>query len=206
MGATDQVTQHDKKNLACGGHPHMDATGARIRQGTHSTRRVCNGGGRNVREEFTAFLSNYLRRAIKHLIPGTLLYIFITGGVAEIPAAAEDAGLELKNICAWVKSNAGMRSLYRSQHEFVFVFKYGKAPHRNNVELGRHGRFRTNVWQYPGCNSFERSSEEGNLLAMHPTVKPVQLLADAILDCARLGGAPDPGGHYSPFHKQRCTA
>ncbi|MEH2688627.1 DNA methylase N-4 [Bradyrhizobium diazoefficiens] len=135
-------------------------------------------------EEFTAFLNGYLRRAMEHLTQGALLYIFMDWRhSAEILAAATAVGLELKNICAWVKSNAGMGSFYRSQHEFVFVFKYGRGSHRNNVELGRHGRFRTNVWQYPGCNSFERNGEEGNLLALHPTVKPVQLLADAILDC-----------------------
>lgn len=133
---------------------------------------------------FTDFLSGFMRHATEHLSPGALLYIFMDWRhSAQILAAATAVGLELKNICAWVKSNAGMGSLYRSQHEFVFVFKHGKVPHRNNVELGRHGRFRTNVWQYPGCNSFERNGEEGNLLALHPTVKPVQLLADAILDC-----------------------
>ncbi|MBB4361519.1 DNA modification methylase [Bradyrhizobium sp. CIR18] len=140
--------------------------------------------GEMSNEEFTAFLNGYLRRSTEHLSQGSLLYIFMDWRhSAQILAAATVVGLELKNICAWVKSNAGMGSLYRSQHEFVFVFKHGKMPHRNNVELGRHGRFRTNVWQYPGCNSFERNGEEGNLLALHPTVKPVQLLADAILDC-----------------------
>lgn len=135
-------------------------------------------------KEFTGFLSQYMVLATEYLKPGALLYIFMDWRhAAEILSAAGEVGLELKNICAWVKSNAGMGSFYRSQHELVFVFKYGKASHRNNVELGRYGRFRSNVWQYPGCNSFERNGEEGNLLALHPTVKPVQLLADAILDC-----------------------
>ncbi len=75
----------------------------------------------------------------------------------------------------------------------VFVFKSGKAPHRNNVDLGHYGRYRTNVWQYPGANSFSRKTEAGNLLELHPTVKPVALVADAILDCtARNGIVPDP--------------
>ncbi|MGY4234724.1 DNA modification methylase [Bradyrhizobium sp. USDA 4449] len=147
-------------------------------------REFAMASGEMSSKEFTAFLSGYLLRAIEHLAPGALLYIFMDWRhSAEILAVAAEAGLELKNICAWVKSNAGMGSFYRSQHEFVFVFKYGKGPHRNNVELGRHGRFRTNVWHYPGCNSFERNGDDGNLLALHPTVKPVQLLADAILDC-----------------------
>jgi DNA modification methylase len=80
-----------------------------------------------------------------------------------------------------------MGSLYRSQHELVFVFKQGSAKHRNNVELGRHGRHRSNVWEYPGVNSFGRKGEEGDLLAVHPTVKPVAMVADAILDCSARG-------------------
>src|SRR5262249_43136768 len=81
--------------------------------------------------------------------------------------------------------NGGMGSLYRSQHELVFVFKSGRAAHRNNVELGRFGRSRTNVWSYPGQSDLSsRKSEEGPLLALHPTVKPVALVADALLDAS----------------------
>jgi DNA modification methylase len=85
----------------------------------------------------------------------------------------------------WNKDNGGMGSLYRSKHELVFVFKNGTAPHVNNVELGKHGRNRTNVWDYAGVNSFHQ--ERLDELAMHPTVKPVALVADAILDCSRRG-------------------
>jgi len=100
---------------------------------------------------------------------------------------------ELKNICVWVKSNGGMGSLYRSQHEMIGVFKVGRAKHVNNVELGKHGRSRTNVWQYAGMNSFQEGRAEG--LAMHPTVKPVALVRDAILDCSSRGGLVlDPFG------------
>ena len=80
-----------------------------------------------------------------------------------------------------------MGSLYRSQHELVFVFKNGEVPHCNNVQLGKYGRNRTNVWNYPGINNFGRGTEEGDLLAMHPTVKPVALVSDAILDCSVRG-------------------
>ena len=80
---------------------------------------------------------------------------------------------ELKNLCVWVKDNAGMGSLYRSQHELVLVFKQRGGAHRNNVQLGQFGRNRSNVWHYPGANSFARCGAEGNLLALHPTVKPV---------------------------------
>ena len=79
-----------------------------------------------------------------------------------------------------------MGSLYRSQHELVFVFKSGTGPHINNVELGKYGRYRTNIWSYAGINSFGKDREAE--LALHPTVKPVKLVADAILDCSKRGG------------------
>ena len=105
----------------------------------------------------------------------------------EMLAAGRNAYSELKNLCIWVKHGCGMGSLYRSQHELVFVFKHGRNGHRNNVQLGQYGRNRSNVWHYPGANSFARSGEEGNLLALHPTVKPVAMVADAILDCSARG-------------------
>ncbi len=94
---------------------------------------------------------------------------------------------ELKNICVWVKDNGGMGSLYRSKHEMIAVYKNGKAPHRNNVELGKHGRYRTNVWEYPCANTFSKQSDEGKLAELHPTVKPVKMVADAILDTTTKG-------------------
>jgi hypothetical protein len=105
----------------------------------------------------------------------------------ELLSAARGVYGELKHLCVWVKDNARMGSLYRSQHELVFVFKRGRNGHRNNVQLGQFGRNRTNVWCYPGINSFARCGEEGNLLALHPTVKPVAMVADAILDCSARG-------------------
>jgi hypothetical protein len=92
---------------------------------------------------------------------------------------------DLLNLCVWNKSNAGMGSLYRSRHELVFVYRVGTAPHFNAVELGRHGRNRTNVWDYASVNSMAGSSRED--LALHPTVKPVALVADAIQDVTRRG-------------------
>jgi DNA modification methylase len=80
-----------------------------------------------------------------------------------------------------------MGSFYRSQHEFVFVFRNGEGKHRNNVQLGKYGRNRTNVWEYPSISSASKSGDEGNLLALHPTVKPVALVADALLDCSARG-------------------
>jgi len=105
----------------------------------------------------------------------------------ELLAAGRGVYGELKNLCVWVKDNGGMGSLYRSQHELVFVFKHGRNGHRNNVQLGRFGRNRSNVWRYHGANSFARCGAEGNLSALHPTVKPVAMVADAILDCSARG-------------------
>jgi DNA modification methylase len=85
----------------------------------------------------------------------------------------------------WVKTNAGQGSFYRSQHEFVLVYKSGESPHVNNIELGRYGRNRSNVWTYPGVNTFRAGRLDD--LAVHPTVKPVALVADAMRDCSRRG-------------------
>jgi DNA modification methylase len=105
----------------------------------------------------------------------------------ELLIAGKKVYPELKNLCIWSKDTAGMGSLYRSQHELVFVFKSGRGRHRNNIRLGAHGRNRSNVWSYPCARSFSRSGEEGNLLALHPTVKPVRLVADALLDTSARG-------------------
>jgi DNA modification methylase len=93
---------------------------------------------------------------------------------------------EFLNLAVWVKSNAGQGSFYRSQHELIGVFRVGEAPHLNNIQLGRHGRSRSNVWQYAGVNSFRAGRMDE--LRMHPTVKPVGLVADAIKDSSRRGG------------------
>jgi DNA modification methylase len=106
--------------------------------------------------------------------------------IGEVIAAGKQAYSELKNLCIWSKTNAGMGSLYRSRHELVFVFKSGTASHINNVSLGKYGRYRTNIWTYPGANSFGRTRDAD--LELHPTVKPVALVADAILDCSKRNG------------------
>ena len=105
--------------------------------------------------------------------------------MAEMLAAGDAANFELLNLCVWVKTNGGMGSLYRSRHELVFVFRNGGGAHRNNVQLGRFGRNRTNVWNYPGANIFKRNGRK-NDLDLHPTVKPIAMVADAILDSTNL--------------------
>lgn len=136
--------------------------------------------------EFEAFLRTAFTRLVEASVPGSIHYVCMDWRGLQTMLAAGDAYTELKNICCWVKSQGGMGSLYRSQHELVAVFKSGNAPHINNVALGKHGRNRSNVWSMPGMNSFQKG--RAAKLAMHPTVKPVALVADAILDCSTRGG------------------
>ncbi|MCB1470385.1 MAG: ParB N-terminal domain-containing protein, partial [Rhizobiaceae bacterium] len=136
---------------------------------------------------FEVFLKTSLSNIASVSKPGALVFVFMDWRhLSEALAAGCEAFDELKNLCVWVKGNGGMGSLYRSQHELVLVFKRGKAPHINNIALGAHGRNRTNVWHYPGVNSFGAGREEA--LASHPTVKPVAMIADAILDASKRGG------------------
>jgi DNA modification methylase len=138
--------------------------------------------------EFTAFLETALGHHAEHSVDGALHFVCMDWRHAgELLAASARVYSECKNLCIWVKTNAGMGSLYRSQHELVFAFKAGTGAHINNVALGRHGRTRTNVWRYAGATSF--SAERDEALAVHPTVKPVRLVADAILDASRRGDA-----------------
>ena len=144
--------------------------------------------GEMDRPEFAAFLRQACRNLAAFSVDGSLHFLFMDWRhIEDLLAVGREAYDELKNICVWVKDNAGMGSLYRSRHELVAVFKSGRNEHRNNIQLGRFGRNRSNVWHYPGANSFARCSEEGNLLALHPTVKPVAMIADAILDCSARG-------------------
>ena len=139
--------------------------------------------------EFISFLTRACSLMAKYSIDGSIHFLCMDWRhMSELLEAGRLAYTEMKNLCVWAKDNAGMGSLYRSQHELVFVFKHGRAAHRNNVDLGRNGRYRTNVWRYSGANSFSRNNtEEGNLLEVHPTVKPVAMVADAILDCSARG-------------------
>jgi len=105
--------------------------------------------------------------------------------MAELLAAGETSFTELKNLIVWNKTNGGMGTFYRSKHELIFVFKQGNATHTNSFGLGDSGRYRTNVWDYAGISSIGAGRSEE--LAMHPTVKPVALIADAIRDCSRRG-------------------
>ena len=136
--------------------------------------------------EFTAFLTAVLGNLAATCTNGGLIYVAMDWRhLFELLSAGQAANLTQLNLCVWAKDNGGLGSFYRSQHELVAVFKVGDGPHINTIQLGRHGRYRTNVWHYPGVNSLRR----GRMcdLAMHPTVKPVALVADAIKDCTRRG-------------------
>jgi DNA modification methylase len=138
-------------------------------------------------EEFRAFLAGAMKMLAAHSVDGAIhFHCMDHRHMADIVSAAEPVYGEHKNLCVWNKTNAGLGTFYRSKHELVFVFKVGTGRHINNFGLGERGRYRTNVWDYPGVNTFhiERDDE----LAMHPTVKPVALIADAIRDCSNRGG------------------
>ena len=135
---------------------------------------------------FTAFLRDSLEAAASQLMDGAIAYVCMDWRhMREVLAAGHAVFSDLKNMCVWNKTNGGMGSFYRSKHELVFVFKKGTAPHINTFGLGDTGRYRTNVWDYPGISSLGAARDEE--LAMHPTVKPVALIADAIKDCSRRG-------------------
>jgi DNA modification methylase len=151
-------------------------------------REFAMASGEMGQAEYQSFLTIAYRMHARYSADGAINFICSDWHhVAEVMAAGGTAYSELKNLCVWTKHNAGMGSLYRSQHELVFVFKVGRGPHRNNIQLGKFGRHRSNVWSYPGANSFGRATEEGNMLELHPTVKPVKMIADAILDCSAPG-------------------
>jgi DNA modification methylase len=149
-------------------------------------REFAMASGEMSEARFIAFLTRAFRHFSEHSRDGSLSFQFMDWRHAyEILTAGREVYGELKNICVWNKDNGGMGSLYRSKHELVFVFKNGSGPHINNIELGRFGRYRTNVWDYAGMNSKHKEREEA--LALHPTVKPVAMFADAILDCSNRG-------------------
>jgi len=142
--------------------------------------------GEMDRPTFREFLLNFMTVASRFTTDGSISFICMDWRSIDLLVhAGLEVYSELKNICIWGKTNPGMGSLYRSQHEMVAVFKHGAANHRNNIELGRHGRNRSNVWTYAGVNTFK--SDRMEELSMHPTVKPVALVADAIRDVSIRG-------------------
>lgn len=143
--------------------------------------------GEMTEVQFTNFLRGIFKQLVANTVDGSIHQICMDWRhMSEMLAAGLAVYSELKNLCVWNKSNAGMGSFYRSKHELVFVWKNGTAPHINTFELGQYGRSRSNVWDYAGVNSLRPNRLEE--LAMHPAVKPVGLVADAVKDCSRRKG------------------
>lgn len=142
--------------------------------------------GEMTRGEFASFLENAFRNLVDHSLDGSIHFICMDWRhIGEMMEAGEAVYTELKNLCVWAKDNGGMGAFYRSRHELVFAFKKGTAPHINSFGLGQHGRYRTNVWEYRGVNTMRAGRMEE--LALHPTVKPVAMIVDAIKDVSKRG-------------------
>ncbi len=149
-------------------------------------REFAMASGEMSSDDFTQFLETVFRQLAIHTVNGSICDICMDWRhMAEMMTAGNSAFSELKNLCVWNKSNSGMGTFYRSKHELIFIWKNGTVAHINNFELGQHGRTRTNVWDFPGVSSARHGRLEE--LAMHPTVKPVALVAEAIKDCSRRG-------------------
>ena len=166
-------------NVAIGGN----VTGlGRVRH-----REFAMASGEMTEDEYTAFLTGVLEQIGSQCADGAIAFVCMDWRhLYELLGAGRAAKLTLKNLCVWAKTNAGMGTFYRSQHELVAVFKIGAGSHINSFELGQHGRRRTNVWTYPGVNAFGAGRDAA--ITMHPTVKPVALVADAIRDCSKRNG------------------
>lgn len=150
-------------------------------------REFAMASGEMSEAEYADFLGTVLRLLRRYSCDGAIHFICMDWRhIRELLTVGNHVYTELKNLCVWNKTNGGMGAFYRSKHELVSVFKAGTGPHINNVELGTYGRNRTNVWDYAGVNSF--GGDRDAQLALHPTVKPVAMVADAILDCSRRGG------------------
>jgi DNA modification methylase len=149
-------------------------------------REFAMAAGEMSRPEFAQFLRTAFRNLVGHSAEGAIHFVCMDWRhLNEIMQAGEETYTDLKNLIVWAKDNGGMGTFYRSRHELIFAFKYGQAPHINAFELGQHGRHRTNVWQYRGVNSLSAGRMEE--LSLHPTVKPVALIADAVKDVSKRG-------------------
>lgn len=157
-----------------------------VGRGRIKHREFAMASGEMAPEQFTRFLFECFSLMARHTTDGAIHFICSDWRhLREMLAAGDGVYDELKNLVVWSKTNAGQGSLYRSQHELLLVFKSGAGHHQNNVQLGQHGRNRSNVWTYPGANTFGSDRAAG--LPVHPTVKPVAMVADAMRDCSARG-------------------
>jgi len=191
----EQLMQGDRAQMIATDVPYnLKISGFAMGRGKIRHREFKQASGEMSSAEFTRFLERFIRLTIVFSQDGSIHYLFIDWRhLPELLGAARPLYTEWKNLLVWNKSNAGQGSFYRSKHELIAVFKNGTAPHINNFGLGAHGRYRTNVLDYPGVNSLH-PARQGDL-ALHPTVKPVALIADLIRDCSRRNGVIfDPFG------------
>jgi DNA modification methylase len=157
-----------------------------VGRGKIKHREFASASGEMSPDQFVRFLASTFSLAARYSSKGSIHYVCMDWRhLGEALAAGREIYTELKNLVVWAKTNAGQGSFYRSQHEHILVFKNGDGPHQNNIELGRHGRSRSNVWTYAGVNTFRAGRMDE--LSVHPTVKPVALVADTMRDCSRRG-------------------
>ena len=176
----------DRAAMVFADPPYNVQVASVVGRGKIKHREFASASGEMSGAEFTGFLTSTLSLAARYSREGSIHYVCMDWRhLGEALAAGSEVYSELKNLVVWAKTNAGQGSLYRSQHELILVFKNGNGPHQNNIELGKHGRSRSNVWTYAGVNSFRAGRLDE--LTIHPTVKPVALVADAMRDCSRRG-------------------
>lgn len=184
--ASRQLMRGERASMVFADPPYNVQIASVQGRGRTRHREFVQGSGELSASAFTSFLRSSLSLAAKYSKAGALHYVCMDWRhLRELLAAADDVYPNLLNLVVWEKTNAGQGSFYRSQHELIFVFRQGNASHLNNIELGRHGRNRSNVWHYAGANTFRAGRLDD--LAVHPTVKPVALVANAMQDCTRRG-------------------
>jgi DNA modification methylase len=157
-------------------------------KGSIQHREFIMASGEMSEPEFISFLTTVFGLLCRYSTDESVHFICMDWRhMHELLAAGCQAYDSLLNLCVWSKDAPGLGSFYRSQHELIFVYRNGAGQHRNNIQLGKFGRNRSNIWRYGGIQTQSRQSDEGNLLALHPTVKPIALVADALLDCTARG-------------------
>jgi DNA modification methylase len=174
----------EQARLVLTDEPYNVPIAGHVTGGAH--REFVMASGEMSETEFAGFNEAWIAASLAHLVEGGVLGTFIDWrGLPVVQGAAARQGLAALNLVVWAKTNAGMGSLYRSQHELLPLYKKGGGPHVNNVALGRKGRWRSNVWTYAGASSLGSDARRG--LQDHPTVKPVAMLEDALLDLTHRG-------------------
>ena len=181
------LLQDERANLVFTDPPYNVKIGGHVGGlGAVKHREFAFASGEMSEDQFTGFLATTLGHTAAALRDGAIAFVCMDWRhVGELLAAGKQVFTEMKNLVVWNKTNGGMGSFYRSKHELIFIFKQGTAEHTNSFGLGETGRYRTNVWDYAGISSI--GANRDNELAMHPTVKPVALIADAIRDCSKRG-------------------